>query len=55
MGCPCNSKIATLRCKNCGTMITVSYGKGEEPLQVAVKNGRRCKKCTLQDWEVAGK
>lgn len=52
MACNCNKVRAVLKCTNCGTLQTINYSASENPLEVAKRAGRKCRKCYGTDFEV---
>lgn len=52
MPCKCNDKTVTLRCTNCGRLISISHGPDQDPLVVAQEKGLTCKRCHETNFEV---
>lgn len=53
MSCKCQDLTTTLRCTNCGTLVSISYNKTDNPVIVAKRNGIVCKNCNGNSFEVA--
>lgn len=52
MACKCREKTSVLICKNCGTIQTINHGKKESALDRAKKQGRKCKKCFSEEFNI---
>jgi len=55
MACKCKDKTAIIRCKKCGRMQTINYGKNQNPLEIAKRNGRKCKFDYSEEFELANR
>ena len=52
MACKCNEKTSVLLCTNCGSIQTINHTKKQDPLQEAVKQGRKCRKCYGTEFKI---
>lgn len=52
MSCPCSKVNTSLICNFCQNILVIRHKESENPIEVAIRQSRKCKNCYSQDFTI---